>query len=334
MPGKEEEHPYQKKIAALGGGTGLPTLLEGLIKYNRNDYITAIPGTWDSGGSSGQLRWRWGIFPEGDVRRCHWALTDEDQKEVLAYLWEKRIGGKHPLGNLIFAELERAFGGHIQGVNAARTLFKVEGKIAPISTNRLTLITKFEGGVEEFGEHQLDERWKIPEFDPTLPPSSVYFATRAKPNPEALKALAEADIIIISMGSLIGSILPHFQVPRVSETIINSNAILVDVLNLMTEKGQTDALKKASDNLKYILRSLGSHNRINYMIVNDNQIDPEILEIYERERQYEVKVDYEECQRLAPSLKIIPVRVAQYIKEDHLLRHDPDVLAKTILELP
>lgn len=335
MAEAEKEFPYNYKIAALGGGTGLPTLLEGLTKYNRNDLITAIPGTWDDGGSSGMLRWRWGIFPQGDARRCVVAFMTDEQKEVIAPLWERRIGGKHPLGNLIMAEFERAFGGHGEGINAARIAFNIKGQIEPISTNRLSLITKFVGLDEEFGESLLDDRWRREDFDPSKPPSRVYFTHRAKPNPKARQALEEADIAIISMGSLIGSGLPHFQVEGMSEafTDIKHPKKRVYILNLTTEKGQTDALRTASSHLKYITRAIGSDG-LDYMIVNDNHIDPEILETYEREGQHLIKVDDDECRRLVPEMEIIHADISQYVKNDELLRHDPLKLAKVVLGLP
>lgn len=323
---------YGYKIAALGGGTGLFNLLRGLIRYNRSELITAIPGTWDSGGSSGKLRTELGILPPGDARRCLIALMpDDEQREIALQLFESRLEDGHSIGNLVLAELDKAYQGHIPALGMARKLFRVKGNIEPVSVNKLTLIAKYAGGKEEYGEHLLDDRHKNPDFNPDIPVSSVYFSTRAIPNHGAIKALSEAEKTVIAMGSLNGSIRPHFQVPGVSYAINQSDAELFYILNITTEKGQTDSLRRASDHLKYILRGLGERDRLDCMIVNDNNIDDEIMQIYEEEGQYKVEIDYEECFKLAPNLKIIASNVANYSKTDHLLRHDPGALAMAIL---
>lgn len=324
------EKLFQKRIVVLGGGTGPFNLLRGLIKVNQNDLITSIPTTWDSGKSSGILRTELGILPPGDPRRHLIALiNDDERREIALELFERRVKG-HAVGNLLLASLDQAYNG--AGLDAARKLLNVQSEILPVSLNQLTLVFKDQRGIETYGEHFLDSRGKDVGFDPKNRISSVYFSKPPRPNPRALAALKNADIVVLSMGSLFGSVVPHLMVPGVADAINESKAKLVYVLNIMTESGQTDHYK-ASDHIGHIVRGLGNPNRLNYMIANDNNLPKNVLKIYKNEMQEPIVVDSKKCKKLAPKLKIIKAHVAKYSPINHLLRHDPETLSQLILNL-
>lgn len=326
-------HKFNKKVVTLGGGTGQFNLLRGLVKLNKPEYITAIAGSWDSGRSSGKLRTEMGILPPGDARQCLIALMeDPQQQEVALAAFNDRSINDHALGNLIIAVLERIYHGPDRALEKARELFLIGGKVLQVSLKDLELNAVLQSGQNLSGEEQIDHNGLRPNYNPKDRITRIFFAEKPEPNPQALKAIEAADLIIFPSGSLYGSILPHLLVDKVQKAIVSSKAKLIFVLNLMTEDGQTQQYK-ASDHLEALFYYLGDKKRLNYMIVNKRKIDPKILRIYKKEKQDPVEVDEEKCQKLAPNLKIIYQALASYLPQEHLLRHDPENLAQSILEL-
>ena len=334
-----KKYPHAQKIVTFGGGTGHFSLLRGLVELNQPDLISAVVGTWDSGGSSGRLRTELGILPPGDMRQCLLALMeDTKQRQVAQKLFDDRleeISGPlkgHSLGNLISARLEHIYKGADRGIEAERLLFRIKARVLPVSLSDLNLIAKLEGGEEIEGETNIDLRAESKTYDPKHKIMRIFFDTNADPNPEVITAINNADKIIFSAGDLFTSILPHLLVNGVKEAIMAAKGKVILVLNLMTKRGETDSYK-ASDYLSTFLSYLEDKGRINYVIANLNGLDKEILSIYEKEGQEPVKVDEEACINLAPNLKIIKSNLAVYHVREHLLRHDPQTLASTILEL-
>ena len=330
---------YDQKIVTFGGGTGHYYLLRGLVQHNCPEHITAVPGTWDDGGSSGRLRTELGVLPPGDARQCLLALMEHaDQREVAQRLFDDRlmdIDGPfrgHSVGNLIGARLEQIFRGQDRGLDAARALFRVPSNILPVSLMDLRLIARTGSGIEIEGETNVDLRSKRADFLPEDRITRIYFNTKADPNPQVLQAVAEADKIVFSSGDLYTSIVPHLLVDGIQEAINAARGQLIFVLNLMTKRGETDHYK-ASDHLSAFVFYLGSNTRLDYMVANDNSLDPEILDIYRREGQEPVEMDEPACRELVPEVTIIRAPLARYLKKEHLLRHDPNKLALTILEL-
>lgn len=328
-----------QKIVTLGGGTGHFSLLRGLVDFNEPEMITAITGTWDSGGSSGRLRVEMGVLPSGDTRQCLLALMEDDaQRQVAQKLFNERFKDTegplkgHALGNLIQSQLQLLYQGADRGLDAARALFRVRGQIVPISLSDLQLNAKtVEGNILE-GETLIDTRGEEKSFDEKDQISRIYFDSTADVNPKALEVIAQADKIILSPGDLYTSILPHLLVNGVAEAIISSKAKVVFVLNLMTKRGETDSYK-ASDFLKSLIFYLGNGEKIDYIVTNENSITPEIEELYAKEGQKIVKVDEEECKKLAPNAKIVKASLAKYSPKEHLFRHDPEKLAQALLSL-
>jgi uncharacterized cofD-like protein len=329
----------KQKIVTLGGGTGQFYLLSGLRTLSDSSLITAIAGNWDSGGSSGRLRTELGVLPPGDIRRCILALMeDEDQRQVAQRLFDDRleeVNGPlkgHSLGNLMSARLDHIFRGQDRGTDAMRRLFRIQAQILPISLTDLQLISRTKSGVVIEGEESLDLRRKREDFNPDDHIVRIYFNTRADPNPEAIKAILKAEKIVLSSGDLYTSVLPHLLVDGVREAIVKSKAKLIFVLNLMTKRGETD-FYQASDHLKALAFYLGDLDRLSYMIVNNNHLDPNLIEIYRQEGQEPVEIDIKECKKIAPKLKIVKTSLARYLEKEHLLRHDSIKLARTVLEL-
>ncbi len=334
-----KKYPYAQKIVTFGGGTGHFSLLRGLVELNQPDFISAVVGTWDSGGSSGRLRTELGILPPGDFRQCLLALMeDTKQRQVAQKLFDDRleeISGPlkgHSLGNLITARLEHIYKGADRGTEAERLLFRIRARVLPVSLTDLDLIAKLEGGEEIEGETNIDLRAESKTYNPNHKIMRIYFDTNADPNPEVIQAIKEADKIVFSAGDLFTSILPHLLVNGVKEAIVASKAKVILVLNLMTKRGETDSYK-ASDYLSTFLSYLEDKGRINYIIANSNGLDAEILKIYEKEGQEPVRIDEETCLKLSPDIKIKKSHLAVYHMREHLLRHDPQILATTVLEL-
>ena len=332
-------YPYKQKIVTFGGGTGHFSLLRGLVELNQPDLITAIVGTWDSGGSSGKLRTELGVLPPGDIRQCLLALMeDPKQRQVAQKLFEDRlieVKGPlkgHSMGNLIAARLEQIYKGPDRGTEAERLLFRIRARVLPVSITQLNLMAKLEGGEEIDGESRIDLRGERRGFNPKQRINRIYFDANADPNPAVIQAISEAEMIVFSAGDLYTSLLPHLLVVGIKEAIEQSKATIILILNLMTKVGETDYFK-ASDYLKAFTYYLGEGSRINYMIVSSNGLDPEILKVYKKDRQQPVKVDNDLCKKIAPSLKIIKKPLAVYHIREHLFRHDSEKLAKSILEL-
>lgn len=330
---------FTQKIVTLGGGTGQFHLLSGLSELNDPSLLTAIAGAWDSGGSSGRLRTELGVLPPGDIRRCLLALmVDKKQQMVAQALFDDRMEDLvgplkgHSFGNLLTARLENIYKGQDRGIEAESDLFRISSKVMPVSINNLELIAETSKGYKIQGETNIDLRVKDKNYDPTDKIVRIYFDTRADANLNVLKEIESADKIVFSSGDLYTSVLPHLLVNGVKEAIEKSKAKLIYILNLATKPGETDAYK-ASDFLRAFLFYLDIPGRLDYLIVNDNKLDSEILEIYKGEGQNLVEIDEEKLLQMEPTLKIVRKNVSAYHKKEHLLRHDSQKLAEAILSL-
>ena len=335
MTGKK----YRQKIVTFGGGTGQFHLLDGLRELNENSLITAVAGTWDSGGSSGRLRTELGVLPPGDIRRCLLALMpNEAQRMVAQRLFDDRFQDLtgplkgHSFGNLLTARLENIFKGQDRGIDAERALFGVKAKVMPVSLNALELIAETSKKHKIVGETNIDNRIMDKNYDKNDKITRIYFDTRADANPAVLEEIQEAEKIVISAGDLYTSVLPHFLVNGIKEALAKAKARLIYILNLLTKPGETDVYK-ASDFVKKLLFYLDVSGRLDYIIVNDNHLDPEILKTYRGEGQSLVEIDEVRILKLEPNLKIIKKPIVRYLKKEHLLRHDSLKLAETILNL-
>ena len=242
---------YQKRflargprIVAIGGGTGLSTLLRGLKEHTSN--LTAIVTVADDGGSSGLLRTSLGIPPVGDIRNCIAALADAEplMSEVLQYRFPHASGDEadglagHALGNLLIAAMTAVEGGDFEdGVRSINRILAVRGRVLPVSSTPLTLHARLSDGSTVDGQSTImgttgiERVWLSPE---TVPASE-----------EALAAIAEADLVVLGPGSLFTSLLPSLLIPAVREAVTASDALRVFVCNVAMQSGETSGLDLA-----------------------------------------------------------------------------------------
>ena len=334
---QQNKYSYKQKIVTFGGKTGHFQLLNGLKKINDPGLITAVVGTWDSGGSSGVLRSELGVLPPGDIRACLLALMeDEDQQKVAQRLFDDRLKEAvgplkgHSLGNLIGVRLDHIYHGQDRGTEAERRLFRIRGEVLPATLTDLNLVGFTKNGIEIDGEANIDNRKERPDFDPKDRIVRIRFTSRADSNPKVLDAIKKADKIVFAPGDLFTSVLPHLLVDGVAEAILKSKAKVYFVLNLIQKEGETDYFK-ASDFLRALNFYLGDAKRLNYLVANGKKFDREVVKVYEGERKKAVALDEETCHKVCPNAKIIKANLGEYLKKEHLLRHNSGVLAKSIL---
>ena len=328
---------FSQKIVTFGGKTGHFQLLNGLKKYNDSSLITAVVGTWDSGGSSGILRSELGILPPGDIRACLLALMEDDEQQRIAQrLFDDRLREVvgplkgHSLGNLIGVRLDRIFHGQDRGTDAERALFRIKGQVLPATLTDLNLVGMTKNGKEISGEANIDTRNEKPGFDPKDRITRIYFATHADSNPRVIEAIKKADKIVFAPGDLYTSVLPHLLVDGVAEAIQKSKAKLYFVLNLIEKEGETDYFK-ASDFIKAFIFYLGDAKRLDFIVSNNGKFDKGVVKVYEGEKKKAIVLDENVCKKVAPNVSIVKTKLSEYLKKAHLLRHNPEKLALSIL---
>lgn len=306
------------KIATVGGGTGLSTLLRGLKNHTSN--VTAIVTVSDDGGSSGRLSKELGMLPPGDLRNCLVALADDEGllSELFQYRFKDGGLGGHSFGNLFLAALTEISGDFEEALLRASQILATRGRVLPATLSPVALCAKFTDGRVVCGESEIPKaRAQIAEV--FLEPR------RCKPPAEVLKALSEADVIVLGPGSLYTSVIPNLLVEGVADTVRASSAPKIYVCNVMTQPGETDGYT-AADHLEAIHRHVGG-KLVDYVIVN---VAPpnRLLHKYEKEGAHPVTPDLPRLR----SLGVEPVP-ANLMNEDSLVRHDPVALSESILEL-
>ncbi len=307
-----------EKLVAIGGGTGLYTLLSGLKNFDFD--ITAIVSTADNGGSSGILRDEYGILPPGDVRKCLVALSDSE--ELMRKLFEYRFntGGLkgHSFGNLLLTALTEVTGSFENAIKEAENLLSVKGKILPCTLDNSNLCALLENGKiiegeENIGKYKLHHNTGI---------KRIYMQPKAKAYKPVLDAIEKSDIIVIGPGSLYTSIIPNLIVDGISNAINKSKAKKAYVVNVMTEHGESDSIY-ASQYVNEIEKYLSG--KLDYVIVNTAKAPEKLLRKYEEEYKRQVIADIENI-----NTKVIK---GDFLKKKNLLRHDSHKLAKTIAEI-
>lgn len=307
------------RVVAIGGGTGLSTLLSGLKFYTAN--ITAIVTVADDGGSSGRLREELGIIPPGDIRNCIAALADEDK--IITELFQYRFkGGQnldgHSFGNLFLTALKEVMGGDfIKAVQAASLILRSRGTVLPSSPEPMKIIAEFDDGRIVEGESNIPKaggKIKKISCEPKEP----------KTQEEAVQAILDSELIVFGPGSLYTSIIPNLLVPGIVNAIKKSNAHKVFVCNIMTQPGETTGYT-VSEHLTAILEHAKCPDLIDVVIANDRH--PEILlQKYREKNQFPIEVDADKIQKLG-----IRLVARNLIKEEDLVRHNPKLLAKAVL---
>jgi uncharacterized cofD-like protein len=311
------------KIVVVGGGTGLSTMLRGLKYYTSN--ITAIVTVADDGGGSGDLREDLGMLPPGDIRNCILSLADTEplMEELLQYRFKDGRLKNQSFGNLFLAAMNGISDNFEDAVQKMSSVLAVTGKVLPVTLEDMKLIAELENGNKVEGESQIPEealkqQSKIKKL--MIEPKN------ARPLGDAIKAIEEADAIVLGPGSLYTSIIPNLLVKDISESIRKSDAIKIYISNIMTQPGETDNFK-ASDHIK-TLRKYGGKSIVDYVITNNGDIPQEVKEKYLQDDSNLVELDTKEIKKLG--VDVIEAPLAQIQKG--YVKHDSDYLAEVIVD--
>lgn len=312
--------PPRLKVVAIGGGTGLSTLLRGLKRHDELS-ITAIVSIADDGGSSGRLREEFAMPPPGDIRNCIVALADAEPLigRLFQYRFEQTgstLHG-HSFGNLFLAAMTEMTGSFQEAVTEVSRVLAVRGQVLPTTLEQVTLCADLSDGSYVCGESNI-----------TKAPAAVrrlHLQQHPEPNPAAIRAILEADLVILGPGSLYTSVLPNLLVEGIAQAVRFSAATTVYVCNVATQVGETDHFG-AADHVRALYEHVG-HDLLDYILVNDN---------------------FGEASKIKPEWGVEEVRLegldtlpgdAEIVCHDLVgpttpLRHDPDKLADALLELP
>ena len=322
------------KVVVIGGGTGSIVVLSGLKQYVQN--ITALVSMADDGGSTGQLRDELGVLPPGDVRQCLVALSDSPKlRDLFTYRFDDGALKGHAFGNLFLTALEKMSGSFVDAVEEASELLAITGRVEPITLDETRMtITTHEGKVlkGQFSSAHAD-------FEGSQRPD-VTLDTPAHINPAAKKAIHEADLIVIAPGGLYTSLAPALIVEGVQEALRETNAKFVYVANLVTKPGQTDGFT-VSDYASEIERFAG--RQLNYVIYNDTPPSKYLLDRHAHDGEYPVVADEQQLKKAhyhVHGSDLVAKRMWHNSSESDpisevrtFIRHDPDNLAKVILNL-
>lgn len=319
----------QIRIACLGGGTGLFTLLRGL-KTLTGVQLASVVSMSDDGGSTGILRDMFGILPPGDVRRSLVALSTAPDlvNELMQYRFEKGAGLQgHNLGNLLLTALSEIRGNMLKSVESLGEILNIQGRVIPVTEVVNTLKAELDNGSIIEGEHRIN---LFEGHDPRLRIAKLWQAPPTQANPEALEALRNAKYIILGPGDLFTSIVSNLVVGGIREAIVSSKAKKIYICNVMTKPGETTDFK-ASDHIREINKYLGK-DVLDYVLCSSSQFSYQALKRYAQKNQVPVIELSNKNLEEATQAKIV---WADMISEAELVRHDSLKLAgeiKKILE--
>lgn len=253
------------KVVAIGGGTGLSSLLRGLKQITPN--ITAIVAVTDNGQSSGRLRKLYDTLPPGDIRQCIAALSpDEDVlTKLMNYRFKKGDGLKgHALGNLLMVALADQSGGFDRAIIRLSEILRITGRVMPVSLGNIQLNAKLKSGQVVVGEEQISLAGHDDPIDRVFLPHSV------RVYPPAVQAILEADLIIIGPGSLYTSVIPPLLFSGITKALKSSLAVKAYVCNISTERGETEGYS-VQNHIEKIVEVVGK-NVVNFALVNKNHV--------------------------------------------------------------
>lgn len=307
-----------KKVVVLGGGTGLSFLLRGLKQFPVD--ITAIVSVCDDGRSTGRLRSEFNLPAMGDIRQVLISLSETEPTvgKLLNYRFKTTsdLNG-HPVGNLLLTAAADMTGSMNMGVRTLSKVLNLKGKVVPFSEDNVILMAEMMDGSIVEGEHnitQCDKKIK-----------KVYYKDEPTVSKEALKAIHNADLIVLSMGSVFTSVIPNLLCKEMVEAIDDSKAPIMYCCNMFTQPGETDDLT-ASDHIKVFNSYLGK-KKISVGIFNKEKMDPVLVEKYQTEEQkWPVVLDIDKLK----NIEVISDDLV--IEYDGAYKHDTLRLAFLIFE--
>ncbi len=329
----DDDQDTALRVVAIGGGTGLSTLLKGLKRYVVPPALAApeqasirelsgVVTVSDDGGSSGRLRKELNMLPPGDIRNCIVALSEDEA--LLSRLFQHRFQRGsglegHSFGNLFLAALTSITGDFAEAVRLSSEILLTRGHIYPATTSNVELEAKFEDGSQVCGETRITaSNGKIREL--LLVPPDV------KPLPQTLEAISSADLITIGPGSLFTSLIPNLLVRGIAEAIVGSPALTVYVCNLMTQANESLGLTAADH-----IRALNSHAHaqlFDYALINRKPASDNMKAKYALEGASQIVADLEAIE----SLGVRPI-LGDYLDEGDVARHDTERVAQDLMAL-
>lgn len=313
---------------AIGGGTGLSTLLRGLKKYAQSTdgspliEITAIVTVTDDGGSSGRLRKDFDVLPPGDIRNCMVALSEDEA--LLSRLFQYRFdAGRglsgHSFGNLFLTALTHLTGDFAQAVKLSGDVLAIAGNIYPSTSSNVGLEAELENGRIVRGETRISKS-KVRIRRISLSPKNC------KPLPETLAAIAKADLITMGPGSLFTSVIPNLLVKGIPEAIAKSRAVKAYFVNLMWQPGETSGFR-ASDHVEAIYQH-SLRGLLDHVVVNTEKLPRALLRRYEAENSSAVEVDIGRMEEMG-----IQAVGAPLVDRGEKIRHDSEAAAAIAVKL-
>jgi uncharacterized cofD-like protein len=352
FPNLVESKDKELRVVAIGGGTGLSTLLRGLKRYvatperRRGIRIGSAPETQkapalspslrcvvrelsavvtvtDDGGSSGRLREDFKMLPPGDIRNCMVALSEDEHllSKLFQFRFEHGDLEGHSFGNLFLAALSRITGDFSQAVQMSSQILAARGKIFPSTNTNVRLAAQMEDGSVVRGETNITACKRSTIVELRLEPAM------ADPLPETLEAIANADLITLGPGSLYTSLITNLLVRGIPEALAASRATKIFVCNLMTQANESLGLTASQHIEKIMQHAVGVRAPIfDYALINTGAISAAQLEKYAREGQEPIEADLERVRALG----VEPV-TGNFVHEGDLLRHDYDRLAERVL---
>ncbi|PYX45627.1 MAG: hypothetical protein DMG83_09315 [Acidobacteria bacterium] len=324
------------RVVAIGGGTGLSTLLKGLKNFvpapgesfrpateqPTIQELSAIVTVSDDGGSSGRLRKELNMLPPGDIRNCIVALSEDADllSQLFRHRFDKGSGLEgHSFGNLFLAALTSITKDFAEAVRLSSEILLTRGHIYPATTSNIELEALLEDGTRVRGETKITaSKGRIQEL--FLVPPGV------EPLPQTLEAIARADVITIGPGSLFTSLIPNLLVRGIAQAIVNSPAIKVYICNLMTQANESLGLTAADH-----IRALSRHAQaqlFDYALINRTPVSDELKAKYALEGAAQIVADLEAIEQLG----CCPV-LGDYLEEAGVARHATDVVARDLLEI-
>lgn len=281
-----------KKIVVLGGGNGLSTVLSGLKRFPLD--ITAVVTMADDGSSTGKLRKEFNIPAPGDVRRVLIALAEKETTFEKIFNYRFKKGGTlngHTVGNLILTAMTEMQGTMSEAVEELSKVFNIKGTVLPLTEQSSnTLVAELEDGQKIVGEHHITTRKNKNKI------KRMFYLNNPEVNHLVIKALKEADLIILSVGSLYTSVIPNIIPKEIGQAIDKSNGKLMSVVNMMIQPGETDGFT-ASDHIKELNKYLGK-KKIEVAIINKEFIPDTIVKKYETLEQKSPVIIDEELENL------------------------------------
>lgn len=322
-----------QKLVVIGGGTGSFTLLQGLKRYTRD--LTALVNMADDGGSTGQLRDELGVLPPGDIRQCLVALSNAPEvRDLFNYRFDNGALKGHAFGNLFLTALEKMTGDFGGAVDLASKVLNISGDVEPITLTNVTLCTEdAKGGVVK-GE------FKIAHSDIKKFPK-IWLEPTAEANPAAVKAILNADMVVIAPGNLYGSLAPALVIDGIQKALKKTKARCVYVANLVTKPGPTNGFT-VIDFANEIERLAGS-KFLDYVVFNSDEPSKELMAKYAHDDEFAVKYDIDELKRQHYQIRAVPILARTVWGGPQLsdpigsvrsfIRHDSDAVARQLMRI-